>query len=394
MEFNPGRIRLRSLLHIPNVDEDQVDYKDQLDPNPTLFPNKRKLLTNDAITVKAPNQSSTQLNDNEDDPTSELMKMYQEPSKASENYDKFLSTQPNEADYKPSKKRRLLAIAAGALTGDPATAYQVANKISSQPFEDQLKDWERRRVPLQNASTVEEKDRANKINSLKDVINAKHQRLMDESLITSRDDQTTHRLALERQALANADALERDRIKRNSDRDTDNARQAERDKATERDRIQTHAENKQRIDISSRNASNAENRTSIYQRMQEGLAAYRKTLQDRLGTLKGDSPLAQKYAKELALHNVLDKPGNSQKYGNFYNTDEKGRITATKQPDKSFFDLNDEGFNSEMSTYSQFQKEIDDETKRVLKANHPTGSTKVDPEKDKKPVTVVSRKKL
>jgi hypothetical protein len=357
MDFNPLKRRFLSMFTTP------IDNNEEYD-------------VSNATEAKIPKKKPSDL----------LMDIYNEDSPAESRYEKFLASQPKESDYSPSKKRRFGAALAGGLaglSGDARTAMKVSSDIVDRPYRDALNDWTRQEVPLKAAAETESRTRNSKINALKDYITSEHQNTIDESLISSRNSETEHRRNLEDQARKNAEALEKDREARERDRKEDNTRQDLRDKETKRHNTTVES-------IGRTNASSSATRASAYSRNVDNLSAYRDHLKNKLANQKGDSPSAQKTAEELATHNVILKPGNSQKYSNFYQMDEKGRI-AIVPPDRGYFD-SDDSFNSEMADYALLQKELKDEKNNILKANHPTGttSTTVAPPTKKK-TQIVSR---
>lgn len=319
-----------------------------------------------------------------------LMDLYNEPSPNTERYNSYLESQPSQTDYNPSKKRRLGAALLGGAVGATQGAVagmNVGSSINDAPFNDALSDWERKRLPLQNAATSETANRAQKVKALQDFITAEHQTKMDEDLIRDRahDNQLGDNNFLNTVAdqQAKAKALEAERVRTEANRTADNAR-------ADKTSTETARHNRETEGIARTNAAAATSRASTYSSSVTGLNAYRDHLKETLKAAKGDSPSAQKTAQELAHANViLNKPGNSQKYADFYTMDEKGRIVITP-PSKGYFASEDE-FNSQLAAYGQFQKEIDNEKRAILKENHPTNTIEQKPNGGKPKAKVLSR---
>jgi len=346
---------------------------------PTDRSNDRKIFGEQKIDRPIVNQDTV---DNEEDTPiraagKKLMGLYSESSPANERYTKYLEEQPSEADYAPSRKRRLGGALAASLIGlsDPKLGQETADNIINGPFRNRLKDWERQKAPLAAAASAEKEDRTRNISALKTFIDSEHVAQMDRSLIQSRNDNATHQKTLETQAAANAKAAEDDRIRRDTDRTTDNTRQAARDKADEEYRKKTLAQGSERIGIARANSAISGRRASAYESSVNGLNTYRDHLKNKMTTLKGDTPAAQKTASELALHNIILTPGNSQRFANFYHVDEKGKISIDL-PNKSMFDSEDD-FNNDVIGYAGFKKEWDTEVAKVLAQQHPVAPDKI-----------------
>lgn len=325
-----------------------------------------------------------------------LMDLYNEPSPNTERYNSYLESQPSQTEYAPSKKRRLgAALLGGAIgaTQGPIAGISVGSRVNDAPFEDALSDWERKRLPLQNAATAETAGRTQKINALKDYITAEHQSNMDESTLADRKhdnqlgDATLLETVAQHQATSAAEAarlkaLEEDRLRQERNRVEDNTRATSAAEETKRHNRETEG-------IARTNASAATSRASTYASSVIGLNAYRDHLKAQLKAAKGNSPAAQKTAQDLAHTNIVLKPGNSQKYADFYDTDDKGRIKITP-PSKGYF-ANDDEFNAQLASYGQFLKEIDNEKKAILAENHPTETNKQAPNGGKPKAKVLSR---
>lgn len=368
MDFSFGRTRAR------NIFKDNTDEADRL-------PSTKKLFNPPPMGNSTPSPDDSLDTDtfNRRRASKLLMDEYSTPSVATERYNKFLGDQPNEADYHASRKRTIAGILTGAALGlaHPETGAEVGSKIITQPFDDKLADWTRREAPLKAAAISEGTAKTQRINALKDYIQSDYNNTMAESLIGDRKDQARHRKATEDVAgktlldrITNEQALARDR-------DADNARAdaAAAELARQHEWERKHGD---RIaSIMEKNAGTAATRASSYSRNVDNLIAYRDHLKEQVKGMKGDTPASQKTAKELATHEVILKPGNSQKYGDYFTQDDKGRIVITP-PSRGFFQSDDD-FNASMSGYSQLQREIDAESNNILKKNHPTNT------KDQKP---------
>lgn len=378
MDFNSSKIRFRNIF--------STNPDDRLGSTKKLFP------VQTGMSNPTPESDGT---GNIARASKLLMDTYNEPSPNTERYNQYLESQPSEADYNPSKKRRLgAALLGGALgaTGNPQAGISVGTNIVDAPFEDALSDWERKRLPLQNAATSENVSRTQKINALKDYITSEHasQREAESDANVKADNKRADNALME--TIADRQAREAEtkaeHTRQETNRVADNARA---DIAFQE--IKRH--NKQTEDIASRNASISEARANAYKSSVEGLNAYRDHLKEQLKGLKGDSPAAQKTAEEYAHTNVFLKPGNSQKYGDFISQDDKGRLLITP-PSKGFFS-SDEEFNRQLSLYSGLQNEIKAEKERILRENHTVGNTSTQaPPKvvDKPKVSIVKRERV
>src|SRR6267142_3638382 len=351
MDFSLSRIRAKNI------------FKDTFKPSDPSELGSVKKLFNPTPMVPSDDSSDNDTSDNNSRRASKLlMDEYSSPSIATERYNKFLGDQPNEADYHASKKRTLAGILTGALLGfsNPSAGAEVGSKIITQPFDDKLSDWIRKEAPLKAAATSEGAAKTQRINALKDYIQSEHNKLMDTSLSESRRSEAAHRLATEKlgresliNTVANQQALERNRT-------VDDARADAAAKEIARHNLETER-------TARANTENTRARVNIYKSSQENLNAYRDHLRNKMATEKKDSPSAQRTAEELATHDTILKPGNSQKYADFYEIDDNGRIHVTP-PSKSYFS-NDEDFNAQLAEYSKFRKEIDDGKNVILKSS-------------------------
>lgn len=371
MDFSFGRTRAR------NIFKDNTDEADRL-------PSTKKLFNPPPMGNSTPSPDDSLDTDtfNRRRASKLLMDEYSAPSVATERYNKFLGDQPNEADYHASRKRTIAGILTGAALGlaHPDLGAEVGSKIITQPFDDQLADWTRREAPLKAAASSEGTAKTQRINSLKDYIQAQDTNFMNKSLVDDRTDRARGRKITEAREsakllddIAYRQALERDKA-------ADNARADAAAKALEKQREWERSHGNRTADIMEKNAATASTRASAYGRNVDNLTAYRDHLREQVKGMKGDSAASQKTARELATHEVILKPGNSQKYGNYFTQDDKGRIVITP-PNKSFFDLSGDDYNSAISDYSRLQKEIDDEANSILSKNHPTNTADQKPPK-------------
>lgn len=369
MDFSFGRTRAR------NIFKDNTDEADRLSSVKVLF--NPPPMVND---TPDPDGSDNTDAFNRHRASKLLMDEYSAPSVATERYNKFLGDQPNEADYHASRKRTIAGILTGAALGlaHPDLGAEVGSKIITQPFDDKLADWTRREAPLKAAASSEGTAKTQRINSLKDFIQSQDTNFMNKSLVDDRTDRAKGRKITEAREsakllddIAYRQALERDKA-------ADNARADAAAKALEKQREWERSHGNRTADIMEKNAATASTRASSYSRNVDNLIAHRDYLREQVKGMKGDTAAAQKTAEELATHEVILKPGNSQKYGNYFTQDDKGRIVITP-PNKSFFDLSGDDYNAAISDYSRLRKEIDDQKADILKQNHPTNT------KDQKP---------
>lgn len=321
--------------------------------------------------------------------SSKLMDLYNEDSPAVTRYNKYLEDQPTEEKYKPSGKRRLGAALAGFAVGlsDPEAGGKLATNIIEDPFKSAIKNWERKRLPLENAATAENRERVTKISSLKDYIQSEHQAGMDESVLHDREhdnqlgDKTLEETIKDRKV--REDALEAERKRQEDNRVADNARKDKEDKALEIYRNRS-------LSIAERGMTDREARTKAYNDNLTNLKAYRDHLKEKVST-QGNTPGGQKTAEELATHEVLLKPGNSQRYSDFFEQNPSTGKMYIVAPKKGTFQ-SDEDFNAALAEYTILQSEIKKAKEGILaplrKPNTP-GTT----EKPKRNIQIVGKER-
>lgn len=367
MDLFPSRIRFR------NIFGQEGD-----DPTPNITKNIFPIQHSTAVNKDALDTPS--------DAESRLMDIYNSPSPAASRLADYVNTQPDRTDYEPSRKRKLGAVLAGFVTGmaDPNAGAAVTRGILDKPFDEANEDWERRGVPIRNAALAEQVDRTQKINSLKDYITAKRLNLNTESEMQARRDLAKHNNNSDLETAIRDQETAKYHTDETKSRDAANAREISRDSEAHRHNIVSE-------EIARKNAESTATRVSAYTNNVNSLTAHRNNLLNNLKNIKGDTPAAQKTAKEVALHNIVLKPGNSQKYGDFYDMDDKGRIVVKPVKQGSF--ESDEDFQNRFLNYSAFQREIEDDAKKVLANNHPSTDSKPPDTKipPPPPATVVRR---
>lgn len=310
-----------------------------------------------------------------------LMDMYNAPSPATEQYNKYLNEQPDEEKYKPSKKRRLGAILAGFGVGlaNPQTGYDVASNIVNDPFDTAIAGWERKRKPLENAAGSEMATRTAKINMLKDYIQAEHTNTMDEANLKNiHDDNVRGDLTLAENKRYHNMTLEEliaEHARTNANRDKDNTRADTTEKETEKQHAWERTHGNDMANIARTNAASTAQRSTAYASSVEGLNAYREHLKAK--TANATKPTKQ--TKELAELNAINIPGNSQRYANFWGQTEQGKvfIKPPVSPD-----------TDELLEWAAFQKAIADEHDKIVK---PPSSSKTSEVKTKPKIAIVGR---
>lgn len=326
-----------------------------------LFPVPKPTTTRTTSVNKAPLA--------EPDAAQMLMDLYNEDSPAVTRLSGYLDEQPDRDDFIPSKKRKVGSILAGFLTGmvNPAAGAAVTRGVLDKPYEDQLESWERKGAPIKAAAAAETTARTQKINSLKDYLQARRQSVLDESLITDRnlDNKRADNQFLETIAKNQADEKfreeeakrrEEERIRAERNRTEDNKRA---DAAFEESKRATRAREKA-TEVSQ---EIARDRATAYKASIDGLNAYRDHLKSKVKP-NDKSPASQKAAKELATINIFMKPGNSQRYADFLEQDEKGKIIL-KPPSRGMFS-DEADFTNEMLEYSNLLRELETEERNIL----------------------------
>jgi hypothetical protein len=117
--------------------------------------------------------------------------------------------------------------------------------------------------------------------------------------------------------------------------------------------------------IASQNATTNAGRASTYATSVQGVNEYRKYLEGK--TDKATKPTKQ--TQELAEIRTIMKPGNSQKYSDFYRQAENGKFIIVP-PSGSDTDT--------LLEWAAFQKEINDEHNKIVTPAKPGVSTKPD----------------
>jgi hypothetical protein len=307
-----------------------------------------------------------------------LMDLMSEPDEAQDKFDSYLADQPTEDQYRPSKKRRVGAALAGFGVGltNPIAGIKIGQDIADEPYNKAVSDWTRKGKPLALAANQEQKGKTTRINMLKDYITAEHQ--------ANVEDYQAHNIAADnlRADLALAATNEeraaaQRRYEETERRLTDTASQAHNDRMTANERAdralkettaqheweRTHGNTM--AEIAGRNATTNEGRATTYQHSVEGINAYRDYLKTK--TDKATKPTKQ--TKELAEINTIMKPGNSQKYSDFYRQNEQGKFILLP-PSGSDTDT--------LLQWAAFQKEINDEHNKIVTPAKPGVSVKPD----------------
>jgi hypothetical protein len=307
-----------------------------------------------------------------------LMDLMSEPDEAQDKFDSYLAEQPTEDQYRPSKKRRVGAALAGFGVGltNPIAGIKIGQDIADEPYNRAVSDWTRKGKPLALAANQEQKGKTTRINMLKDYITAEHQaNVEDYQAHNIAADNLRADLALaatnEERAAAQRRYEETERrltaeaAQRQTDRSADNERA---DRAL-RETTAQHAWERSHGDtmagIAGRNATTNEGRASTYATSVEGVNAYRKYLEGK--TDKATKPTKQ--TQELAEIRTIMKPGNSQKYSDFYRQNEQGKFILLP-PSGSDTDT--------LLQWAAFQKEINDEHNKIVTPAKPGVSVKPD----------------
>lgn len=347
-------------------------------------------LTRNSFPIPKP-QATTQVNksalDEPDDinTTKMLMDAYNEPSPAVSRLNQYVSSAPDRSKYEPSTKRKIAAALAGFAVGltDPKSGANLNRTLLDKPFDDAVEDWKRKGVPIVNAAKAEAQSRTQRITALKDISASKRADTLANSEINARKATAQHYGNVDAETLARDQANEAELAR--THKETEGIRRETNLRETNRD-TETTRHNKEIEGIAKTNAASTATRSKAYVSSVEGLNAYRDHLKEQLRTT-GKGPAAQKVAKELATADTVLKPGNSQRYSDFYHHDEKGKIVIDP-PSKGMF-TSDEDFQGQMLEYSKFIKEIDDTTQSHLNEN---GYKVAPPKKDdttKKPKAIV-----
>lgn len=307
-----------------------------------------------------------------------LMDLMSEPDEAQNKYDEYLAAQPTEDQYKPSKKRRLGAVLAGFGVGlaNPQAGYNISQDIVNDPYDTAVSNWTRRGRPLALAAGQEQKNKTNRTNLLQHYISNERQFSIDEI--------NAHNIAADnlRAELAAAKTEEeRQRVQARFDTEqaqkvADNKKLQE-DRAADNDRLERglkettsqHAWERKHGDtmatVAQQNATSAASRASSYATSVEGINAYREYLKTK--TDKATKPTKQ--TKELAEINTIMRPGNSQKYSDFYRQNEQGKFIIVP-PSGSDTDT--------LLQWAAFQKEIENEHNKIVTPAKPGISVKPD----------------
>lgn len=317
-----------------------------------------------------PSKDKTTIDDRPIDPREILLRMMNEQSPAVERYNRFLEEQPSAEDYKPSKTRRFLAALAGAGVGyaDPNMGFQISSGIVNDPLDRALGDWERRRIPLQNAARAESESRTTKMNALKEYIQNERTAKLDESLIKDREERDKDRDEARVLAAKEKERARLDRIQENAsralERAEDNFRlnQAQANLETERakDREFREKDFKATQDYRNRQLGLSERRLSAYESSIEGLNNYRNHLRTKV---KADGK-PTKATRELAEINVYMKPGNSQRYDDFFERLPNGKILV-KPPEQGRLE-SEADFSARLAEYTGLIDEIQREEATII----------------------------
>lgn len=304
-----------------------------------------------------------------------LKDSYGESSKATEMFNEYLASQPNESDYNPSKKRRLAAaLIGGAMAlSDPSAGAKLGNEIRDEPFNKANRNWAAKGKPLALAAESEQKSRETKRNFLRDMTNLEHTRALENlsqenvRADNERGERTLAETVAQHEAERSRWEADRNRmaaenLELQKDRDANRARQ----EAADKENANYH---KGMLGVAQTNANTAKTRANTYQSSVESSNAYREHLKSKLANFKGDTASQQKIADDLATHDVVLDGANSQIYGNFIDRDDKGRIVV-KPPSMGMFTSEDE-FNSELAEYAKFRKLIDTKRNEILSKNRP-----------------------
>jgi hypothetical protein len=383
MDFMPSRSRAK------NIFGNMFSTAEEDTPNKGMFRHLFDPAQIDNVADKPVGRSLDERTGRISAASSKLMDLYNEDSPATKRYDDYLAAQPTEEQYKPSGKRRLGAALAGFAVGlsDPNAGGKLASDIVESPFRSAIKNWERQRLPLQNAAVSEGRDRTNKISALKDYIQSEHQAAMDESTLADRKhdnniaDNTLLETIADRQARAKA--LEEERKRQEANRTEDNKRA---DAAA----IEAKRHNQKSESIAERGMTDREARTQAYTNNLKNLTAYRDHLKEKV-TTQGNTPGGQKTAEELATHEVLLKPGNSQRYSDFFEQNSSTGKMYIVAPKKGAFQ-SDEDFNAALAEYTILQSEIKKEKEAIL-APLRKPSTSNESTKPKRQIQIVGKER-